>query len=93
MEEWLEDRPPLKDYLIGFIMLYGKKFSGFGNNGWLDDVPEAFDMLDVYSWEKLCEHGYMWRSKDRVTIRITAKGMRVVAGKETVPDDLILWGR
>ena len=91
MEEWLENRPPLKDYLIAFIMVYGKKFSGFGNDGWIEDIPEALDEPRVYFWEKLEEHGYLWRSKNRRTIKITAKGMRVVTGKETVPDDLILW--
>jgi hypothetical protein len=91
MEEWLENRPPLKDYLIAFIMVYGKKFSGFGEDGWLDDIPEALDEPRVYFWEALQKHGYLWRSKDWLTIKITAKGMRVVAGKETVPDDLILW--
>jgi hypothetical protein len=91
MEEWLENRPPLKDYLIAFIMVYGKKFSGFGEDGWLDDIPQALDSPRVYMWEKLCGHGYMWRSKDKLTVKVTAKGMRVVKGKETVPDDLILW--
>ena len=35
MDEWLENRPPLKDYLVAFIMVYGKKFRGFGDDGCL----------------------------------------------------------
>lgn len=88
-------RPPLQEYLLDWILTYGVRSDGWGEDGWRNaeniEVPDRFDEPRIYQWTKLERHGYMWQSKDEKVIKITAKGKRVAYGKEQVPSDLVLW--